>query len=125
MRAPKLPVFILCLILIGVTAKEIGFNYRTQPRALAREADSAESEFQPVEAGEFPVYQGNLLERGEVAFAARCSSCHTTGLVWQSGLHAEEIDSTVTAMLAKDRQMLESAKQELLVHFLESRFPRN
>ena len=125
MRAPRLPLFILCLILIGVTAKEIGFNYRTQPPALALETDSAVTEFRPVEPGEFPVYQGNLLERGEAAFEARCSGCHTTALVWQSGLHAGEIDSTVTAMLAKDRQKLEPENQKLLVRFLESRLPRN
>ena len=125
MHQPKLPVYFLCLILIGITAKEIGFNYQTQPPALAREADSVKTEFRPVEPGEFPVYQGNLLERGKVAFEASCSACHSTVLVWQSGMHAGEIDSTVTAMLAKKKQKLEPEKQELLVRFLATRFPRN
>ena len=98
---------------------------QTQPPALAREADSVKTEFRPVEPGEFPVYQGNLLERGKVAFEASCSACHSTVLVWQSGMHAGEIDSTVTAMLAKKKQKLEPEKQESLVRFLATRFPRN
>ena len=125
MKSLKLTTVILCLILIGILPKNSGQKNQPPVPTIISEAVSANSEFRSGLPKGTSGDGVSPLALGEEIFMKHCSNCHSTIFVWQSGILADEADSVVATMLAKDRTNLNSPQHKLLLEYLKSRLPKN
>ncbi|HUU30433.1 MAG TPA: hypothetical protein VM123_21730 [archaeon] len=123
MKTQRLPAFVICLILIGVSPKDSGQELQQAFPFIISGAVSANIGFNR-RAEELNIADlDNLLAEGRKLFINQCTSCHSSRFVWESGILSSEAASRVADMLAKSRGSLEPSEHRLLVEYLQYKLP--
>jgi len=124
MKSIKLSVALTCLVLLGISPKESGYQLKHPVPPFVSGAVSPRfglnfGQEEPVATPD-PVF----LAQAQEIFKRQCTRCHTARFVWESGMLATEADSLLKVMLAKEPTAVESSQHLLLLEFLKSRLPR-
>lgn len=122
----KLRFFLLlaCLAVISLWPRDGGHETISHPQGVFGDVvvvGESDSGFAPVIPG---MPSDEQLAEGRRLFDETCSTCHSTGLVFKSGVTAAHADSLIGHMLSKDDVRLTAEQRRSLAAYLSVRLPQ-